>query len=62
MCLRADLLDLPECARRLSPLRWLGALPRGNWQPLTAVVMVLIAAVVAVTGAALFQRRDHLAG
>jgi ABC-2 type transport system permease protein len=62
VCLRADFLDLPDWSRRLSPLQWLGAVPRDGWDRTSALVMVLVAGVLAVASAALFQRRDLRAG
>jgi len=62
VALRANLLDIPEWARRLSPLHWTGAVPRADWDTNSALVLTLLAAALAVVAAVLYQRRDLRAG
>ncbi|MEN2424340.1 hypothetical protein AABB02_40350 [Streptomyces rimosus] len=62
VCLRADLLDLPEWARRLSPLHWVGAVPQEAWDRPAALFMTLLALAVAAVGALAFHHRDLRAG
>ncbi|MEV5988025.1 hypothetical protein AB0L85_23900 [Streptomyces sp. NPDC052051] len=62
VCLRADLLDLPEWARRLSPVHWVGAVPRDAWDRPAALVMTLLALALAAVAVLAFQRRDLRAG
>jgi polyether ionophore transport system permease protein len=62
VCLRADLLDLPEWARRLSPLDWVGAVPRDTWDRPVALAMTLLALALAAAALLAFQRRDLRAG
>jgi len=62
VCLRADLLDLPEWARNLSPLHWMGAVPRDDWNQLPALIMTVLAAALVVAATAVYERRDLRAG
>lgn len=62
VCLRADMLDLPEWARRLSPLHWVGAVPRDDWDRPAALVMTLLALALAAVAVLAYQRRDLRAG
>jgi ABC-2 type transport system permease protein len=62
VCLRADLLGIPEWARDLSPLNWVGAVPSEAWRRPAALNMTLIALVLAVISTLLYRRRDLRAG
>jgi ABC-2 type transport system permease protein len=62
VCLRADMLDLPEWARRLSPLHWVGAVPQDDWDRPAALVMTLLALALAAVAVLAFRRRDLRAG
>lgn len=62
VCLRADLLDLPPWARRLSPLHWIGAVPRDAWHRPAALTMTLLAVTLAAASMLIYQRRDLTAG
>ncbi|MEU4159279.1 hypothetical protein [Actinoplanes sp. NPDC026670] len=62
VCLRADMLDVPEWARRLSPLYWVGAVPRDDWDRPAALAMTAGALVLAAAAVVAFQRRDLRAG
>jgi len=62
VCLRADLLDLPEWARRLSPMEWMGAVPRDAWHRPAALGMTLLAVALALAATLVYQRRDLRAG
>jgi len=59
---RPDLLDLPEWARNLSPLHWMGAVPRDDWNQLAALIMTVLAAALVVAATAVYERRDLRAG
>lgn len=60
--LRADLLQLGETARRMSPLEWMGKVPLEDWAWPSAASMTGIAVVVFALSLLLFKRRDLVAG
>jgi ABC-2 type transport system permease protein len=60
--LRADLLRIPEWARHLSPLEWLGAVPVDSWQGTAGIGMTVLSVGLAVAAAVVFRHRDLAAG
>jgi len=62
VCLRADLLDIPVWARRISPLQWMGAVPRDDWDQTAALSMTALAAALALATVVIYRRRDLRAG
>ncbi|MGA5301854.1 hypothetical protein ACPCHT_18130 [Nucisporomicrobium flavum] len=62
VCLRADLLELPTWARQLSPVHWIGAVPRDAWHRPAALTMTVVAVVVVALSTVRYRRRDLEAG
>ena len=60
--LRADMLQLGETSRRLSPLEWMGKVPLEDWAGTAALAMSVIAVVAFALSLLLFRRRDLVAG
>jgi ABC-2 type transport system permease protein len=60
--LRTDLVGIPEWARDLPPLNWMGSVPSEAWRRPAALTMTLIALVFAVFSTILYRRRDLRAG
>lgn len=60
--LRADLLQLGEAERRLSPLEWMGKVPLEQWAWPAAAAMSVIAVATFALSLLLFRRRDLVAG
>jgi ABC-2 type transport system permease protein len=55
-------LDLPGWARHLSPLEWIGRLPVDDPSVAVSAVMVVLAAAVAAASGLAFGRRNLVAG
>ncbi|WP_341720030.1 hypothetical protein QQG74_10120 [Micromonospora sp. FIMYZ51] len=62
VCLRADLLELPSWARQLSPLHWVGAVPRAAWDRPAALTLAVFAVVLTIGSTVVYRRRDLVAG
>ena len=62
VALRADLLQLSEAARRLSPLEWMGKVPLEEWVWSAAAAMSVIAVAAFLLSLVIFRRRDLVAG
>jgi ABC-2 type transport system permease protein len=54
----AEVLELPQSVRNLSPFEHLAALPADEFAPVPAIASVAVAAVLVLTGAWAFGRRD----
>ncbi|MDG4752597.1 hypothetical protein O7630_16755 [Micromonospora sp. WMMD718] len=62
VCLRADLLELPSWSRQLSPVHWIGAVPRDALHRPAALTMAVAAVVLVVVSTVRYRWRDLEAG
>jgi ABC-2 type transport system permease protein len=62
VCLRADLLELPSWARELSPVHWIGAVPRDTWHRPAALTMTVVAVSLVALSTVRYRSRDLEAG
>lgn len=62
VCLRADLLELPTWSRQLSPVHWIGAVPRDAWHRPAALTMAVAAVVLVAVSTVRYRWRDLEAG
>ncbi|WP_433527963.1 ABC transporter permease [Micromonospora sp. CA-263727] len=62
VCLRADLLELPSWARQLSPVHWIGAVPRDAWHRPAALTMTAVAILLVAVSTVRYRWRDLEAG
>jgi len=62
VALRADVLQLPDWARRLSPFEWTGKVPKEDWNSGDSLTMAGIALLLVLLSVSLFRRRDLVRG